>query len=525
SRSLSGCWTCRLRKKKCDEERPFCSTCSSLGLYCDGYEEVPSWKDGHSKESRYLAMIKSHIKSNFRRKSLKSVPQLSLPDVGTSQLKCLSASAIDTSTLSSDSVSYDIRRSKARESELVMYYIDTVFYIQFRFYSFAFRTDRRGWLHELLSEKPFYNACLSLSSYADAMLHTEIAIEKEVKLRESDEYFSKAIAELNCRLQSQFRGAVPSRDDISIVMCIIQLISLEQFQGGKGNWKIHLQAAINLLHRLTPVLENLMSATKASTGIPIHSKGRNPNFWHLEEMLLKFAFAIFLWFETIACTLEKFPSSLFQSCKHLLEPNLIDLTWVTGCENWVWLQISEIAALQSWKDDCQQLDILSLRELTRRATAIENKLTKRDENRTESVGRIPSMSPTGIDLHDISATITRIFSLAALTYLHVVVSGPNPNLPEIQSTVSKTLAKLKELNDRRLIRSLVWPFCVTGCLVEKKDRTTIKSLLIGTSLEEPGNLWSAFRIIEECWKMRDSKQGHWEWRRAMASLNEHVFLI
>ncbi|KAH8798652.1 hypothetical protein F5884DRAFT_813428 [Xylogone sp. PMI_703] len=239
SRSLSGCWTCRLRKKKCDEERPFCITCSSLGLYCDGYGEVPSWKDGHSKESRYLAMIKSHIKSNFRRKcllraqakrhnhmhtegegydhavetlvppqrvcmpagnshndvtlptiegngairrefmekptlkhglqsvdntvkghcgihadesqdvvwsslmntspALKSVPQLSLPDVGTSQLKCLSVSAIDTSTLSGDSFSYDIRRLKARETELVMYYIDTVFYIQFRFYSFAFR--------------------------------------------------------------------------------------------------------------------------------------------------------------------------------------------------------------------------------------------------------------------------------------------------------------------------------------------------------------------------------------------------
>ncbi|KAH8798653.1 fungal-specific transcription factor domain-containing protein [Xylogone sp. PMI_703] len=191
---------------------------------------------------------------------------------------------------------------------------------------------------------------------------------------------------------------------------------------------------------------------------------------------LKFAFSIFLWFEIIACTLEYFPPSLFQSCKHLLESNFIDLTWVTGCENWVWLQISEIAALQS-----------------RRATAIENELTKRDGKEIEDTERIPSVSSTGVDLH-------------------VVVSGPNPNLPEIQLSVSKTLAKLKELNDRRLIRSLAWPFCVTGCLVEKKDQTTIKSLLIGTSLEEPGNLWSAFRIIEECWRMRDSKRGHWEQR-------------
>ena len=33
-RTLSGCLTCRRRRKKCDEARPQCTSCSKLGLRC-----------------------------------------------------------------------------------------------------------------------------------------------------------------------------------------------------------------------------------------------------------------------------------------------------------------------------------------------------------------------------------------------------------------------------------------------------------------------------------------------------------
>jgi len=45
ARSLNGCWTCRVRKKKCDEHRPVCSKCLSLQLPCDGYGPRPEWMD------------------------------------------------------------------------------------------------------------------------------------------------------------------------------------------------------------------------------------------------------------------------------------------------------------------------------------------------------------------------------------------------------------------------------------------------------------------------------------------------
>lgn len=37
----AGCFTCRVRRKKCDESRPSCGACSSLCLKCDYHK--PSW--------------------------------------------------------------------------------------------------------------------------------------------------------------------------------------------------------------------------------------------------------------------------------------------------------------------------------------------------------------------------------------------------------------------------------------------------------------------------------------------------
>ena len=37
------CWTCRARRKKCDEHRPSCANCTALGLICEGYRARLKW--------------------------------------------------------------------------------------------------------------------------------------------------------------------------------------------------------------------------------------------------------------------------------------------------------------------------------------------------------------------------------------------------------------------------------------------------------------------------------------------------
>nr|A0A8J9RZ21.1 RecName: Full=Transcription factor phomR; AltName: Full=Phomopsin biosynthesis cluster protein R [Diaporthe leptostromiformis]BDA39143.1 transcriptional regulator [Diaporthe leptostromiformis] len=44
-RTKSGCWTCRLRRKKCNEGGPPCDNCEARGIHCHGYGPRPQWKD------------------------------------------------------------------------------------------------------------------------------------------------------------------------------------------------------------------------------------------------------------------------------------------------------------------------------------------------------------------------------------------------------------------------------------------------------------------------------------------------
>lgn len=67
-RSKQGCWTCRLRRKKCDERRDVCLTCESLSITCYGYGAKPDWMDGGEKERNIAIGIKQIVKHTSRKK-------------------------------------------------------------------------------------------------------------------------------------------------------------------------------------------------------------------------------------------------------------------------------------------------------------------------------------------------------------------------------------------------------------------------------------------------------------------------
>jgi hypothetical protein len=68
-RSKQGCWTCRLRKKKCDERPDICSTCESLTITCYGYGNKPDWMDNGEKERAMATSFKQIVKHTSRRKA------------------------------------------------------------------------------------------------------------------------------------------------------------------------------------------------------------------------------------------------------------------------------------------------------------------------------------------------------------------------------------------------------------------------------------------------------------------------
>ncbi|KAK5198147.1 hypothetical protein LTR92_002392 [Exophiala xenobiotica] len=67
-RKTTGCWTCRVRKKKCDDGRPCCSACTLRGVTCYGYAAKPQWMEGGEVETRRTIMqdIKQQVKESYR---------------------------------------------------------------------------------------------------------------------------------------------------------------------------------------------------------------------------------------------------------------------------------------------------------------------------------------------------------------------------------------------------------------------------------------------------------------------------
>ncbi|KAI1162237.1 fungal-specific transcription factor domain-containing protein [Nemania serpens] len=63
-RSRTGCYTCRLRRKKCDEGTPICTACKHLGLHCE-YKRPSWWSNNDSRRQQ-----KDDIKMIIKRKKL-----------------------------------------------------------------------------------------------------------------------------------------------------------------------------------------------------------------------------------------------------------------------------------------------------------------------------------------------------------------------------------------------------------------------------------------------------------------------
>ncbi|WWC72274.1 uncharacterized protein I206_106236 [Kwoniella pini CBS 10737] len=56
-RGKTGCITCRIRKKRCDEAKPICENCTRLGLDCMGYSiQRPSWLKAKDEKGEYRCM-------------------------------------------------------------------------------------------------------------------------------------------------------------------------------------------------------------------------------------------------------------------------------------------------------------------------------------------------------------------------------------------------------------------------------------------------------------------------------------
>lgn len=249
----------------------------------------------------------------------------------------------------------------------------------------------------------------------------------------------------------------------------------------------------------------------------------HPHLSPVYKSALYFFGGVIAWYDILSCATTVMKPSYSCNCLRLGQ-GYINLDKLMGCENWTMCIISDIAMLNqsketSHKETTQNDNKLSMHQLAVQGAEIEQRLE-------EGLEKSATEGLKSKDVHN----ITRIFACAALVYLHVVVSGPDPHLPKIQSAVSRTIKAFQSLPDPAVMRNLVWPFCIAGCMAVEEQKLFFRRMEPTTSSPLPrfGISCKALAIVEECWRLRKFTilgANYVDWNTAMESLRLSVLLV
>lgn len=246
------------------------------------------------------------------------------------------------------------------------------------------------------------------------------------------------------------------------------------------------------------------------------------------ESITSLLLSSFIWFDTILCTSTGSTPSL--EINHLLALTTlgINMESLTGCRNPVVALIFEISLLDRWKKEGQNAHKLSIVDLAKRGQQIKERLRQE----LAYINHIPtrqilSLNSSGILEVPTRTKFNKIFILSAITYLHVVISGAHPELPEIAGSVLETIAAFKRLENLKVLRYLVWPFCVSGCLTLSEQQSFFRDLVSTAEISQStlGVCFEAVKkVMEECWQSREAGLDACNWMSIMQKRGYYILL-
>jgi hypothetical protein len=568
TRSSDGCWTCRLRRKKCDEKHPVCDTCAALFITCYYDQEKPEWMDGGVKQEEMAARLKrevkekAHLRRGERTVHVSSeatngesrVPPLqkasrdlaspvcdrfrTTPDNRNDQMQmCPEASSIRSQrgavcTLAS----WDAGKGSAfgrSDTILLMFYLEHVLPVLFPFYRPSLLQGGRAWVLEMMISSPVVRqATLCQSSYFFSLARgtDDHDLVWETVLTQTRDAFGMLRKSLQVidgsDITEHLHGAV------RILASIMQVQRFEIAVLSFNNCQAHLNAATALFRQLLDIPGAVEPTVPGSSFNAVISR-LGPSSWILpaqnvevpsaEQAAFLFSSGLLLFDDIIASTVLQEQPRLYEFHCSLLdningtEPT-INLEDVVGCQNGALLQIGEIAVLDAWKQQCKRAGNLNVMELVSRATRIKDTL----ESHLVRLESEPEIIPDeGRSLLDVlsagcyeqsktsssqSSLVTRVWAHAALVYLFVVVSGWQPASVDVRFHVSRIIELLtNQISPPALLRTMVWPFCVAGCLAEPEQEAHLRGMV--DALQPPSvfvTVCTALEIMEKVWCNRDA---------------------
>ncbi|KAG6038684.1 hypothetical protein E4U41_003895 [Claviceps citrina] len=560
-RSKKGCWSCRLRKKKCDEGQPQCSTCESLRITCYGYGPKPQWMDNGEREQAMIEDFKRKIRITARQKNPKpravsedlhqqqqpvliakkpepddltvgnldnndkaggrrpsdsgSIGMFSHPsatsDTHSAQYH-LSSTSSPVTIASSDGGRPDSRDCSsrnssvvpitARDSMLLMHFLDQVIPAQYPFYRPQPLDGGRGWLLSLLlHSKSLFHGALALSSYhrlISILAGARPACRALATVR-YQQNLESCLREVRWTMQDMTRAHSGSTEfEAGTLLSIIQLVFSEISTGETDGWRMHLRGATEMYRcamtegaRHAKPTEEALAVLRSS--IPLEGEAATL----CEDVSsMRFTSSAVLWLDIVASVTEGVePKLLDMHGVDLGAGSGIRLEEVMGCQNMVMVQIARISALRAaietdgfYAYDLEVADIQSaLHQAKQQALALMLEEHEPQRRASKPISKI-----------------TVLFSHAAGIYLHLAVKGFR-DCYILQQITSNAMAYLRGEITADLNTGLACPLFLIGCAAA----TTEDQELLRAIFSSHQFLNSLFKhrakllpILEEVWKER-----------------------
>ncbi|KAG7444867.1 uncharacterized protein BT62DRAFT_933915 [Guyanagaster necrorhizus] len=533
TRAKSGCYTCRIRRKKCDEARDHnghCNTCVRLKVQCLGFgDKRPTWLT-RSKCDEILSKIKHFIAGgsvlpgrdpsylilwdgdlevasfpsdvgpplcedflldNFGPVELEGLltpwsrgnlllPQSPSPFHTTSQsIIPFDLYPTDFFTLLPSFSVMDVE-SRLSDAQLDKRYTDIVVAMQYQFSD----EETRSELLRSIQSPGRHQASTRLLAFIHERRHTS-----PLSIALQDDFAQSRYSDLQKTLND------PHSYDDDQAMASLTMISTLLFDGGMGEWQHWLNMVSKHAHILLSKYASPQHALMACS--------------KKQAFLIKAS----IWFDVLASVTTQTEPSFLQVTRELFSPYASgvseinapdgDMMTVMGCESRVLWALAEVSALSAWKQQEIDQGRLSIIRLVQRAEPIFQCLNE---------------LLSAYHHHPGSRNLcSEVFRMAAKVYLLSVVNGDFPGAEDMEKAVQEAV-QLMAKADNAVVRSTVFAFFVCGCLTNDEE---LRGILCDQLRREGsvGNCAAVLELLEQVCAELSGKQDPVPWRRALANKN------
>ncbi|RYO79059.1 hypothetical protein DL764_010056 [Monosporascus ibericus] len=374
------------------------------------------------------------------------------------------------------------------DAVLLAHFMDKTLNWQFRFCWSDGSGFNRGYFIWLMSKsRPLYMASLALSSLHRNLNKTSGLPQPNLRSDDHMDRYDKATEEFRRHYKTQ-----KPADDVALLACIASFISSSFLHSDKIDWNDYLDVGISLVTQW-------IAQQPTEVDPKLH---KSP-----EDSSRDFFIGSIIRFHILSAITREAPPSLTDSYRKLFKSGSspVFLEGVSGCENWVFDHLLGVYLLRDWKRRTRIAGLLSLWELTSKATAIKNDLERRIASNVKDIEvlRKEHMQVQQRSRYDICVT-THIFACAVSILLEVIVSGAYPQLPEIKQKVERALESFTYVGDPDLLGELRWPILVVGCVVEVEQYELIRHLVLSSQMIHSAGMSDLGGLLEGCWKSRET---------------------